>query len=137
MSEGHLVCVIVAFLEAYLLIITKYLDVILLSKTKMFRHYKVVLMKKFYFISIYTTEYRQSNEIIVIIAPLSDIPMFYIKYLTMHKVHMYASAMRQLLYGCAYVREIIHSLKLVDYHPVHTHKPYNNLHLSRIPISLL
>ena len=30
-----------------------------------------------------------------IIAPLSDIPMFYIKYLTMH-----AGAIRQLLYGC-------------------------------------
>ena len=35
----------------------------------------------------------------------------------------------QLLYGCEYVREIIHSLKRVDYPPVHTHKPYNNLHL--------
>ena len=31
--------------------------------------------------------------------------MFYIKYLTMHKVHMHAGAMRRLLYGCAYVRE--------------------------------
>ena len=30
---------------------------------------------------------------------------------------------------CAYVREIIHSLKLVDYPPVQTHKPYNNLHI--------
>ena len=39
-----------------------------------------------------------------LIAPLSDIPMFYIKYLTMHKVHMHAGAIRQLLYGCAYVR---------------------------------
>ena len=55
--------------------------------------------------------------------------MFYIKYLTMHKVHMHAGAIRQLLFGCAYVREIIHSLKLVDYPPVHTHRPYNNLHL--------
>ena len=63
------------------------------------------------------------------IAPLSDIPMFYIKYLTMHKVHMHAGAilLRQLLYACAYVREIIHPLKLVDYPPVH--KPYNNLHM--------
>ena len=50
------------------------------------------------------------------IAPLSDIPLFYIKYLTMHKVHMHSGAMRQLLYGCAYVREIIH--KLVDYPPI-------------------
>ena len=47
----------------------------------------------------------------------------------MHKVHMHAGAIRQLLYGCAYVREIIHLLKLVDYLPVHTHKPYNNLHI--------
>ena len=54
--------------------------------------------------------------------------MFYIEYLTMHKVHMHAGAIRQLLYGCAYVREIIHSLKLVDYPPVHAHKPYNNFH---------
>ena len=66
---------------------------------------------------------------IKVIEPLSDMPMFYIKYLTMHKVHMHAGALRQLLYGRAYVREIIHSLKLVDYPPVHTHKPYNNLHL--------
>ena len=55
--------------------------------------------------------------------------MFYIRYLTMHKVHMYAGAIRQLLYGCAYVREIIHSLKLADYLPVHRQKPYKNLHL--------
>ena len=32
----------------------------------------------------------------LIIAPLSDIPMFYIKYLTMHKVHTHAGAIRQL-----------------------------------------
>ena len=35
---------------------------------------------------------------------MSDIPMFYIKYLTMHKVHMHASAIRQLFYGRAFVR---------------------------------
>ena len=57
--------------------------------------------------------------------------MFHIRYITMQKVHnvMHAGAIRQLLYGCADVREIIHSLKLADYLPVHTHKPYNNLHL--------
>ena len=65
-----------------------------------------------------------------LIAPLRDIPMFYIKYLTMHKVHMHAGAIRQLEHGCAHLREIIHSLKLVDYPPVHTHNPYNNLHMS-------
>ena len=58
-----------------------------------------------------------------LITPMSDIPMFYIKYLTMH---MHACAIRQLLYGCAYAREIIHSLKLMDYPPVQTHKQYNN-----------
>ena len=42
---------------------------------------------------------------------------------------MHAGAIRKLLYGCAYVREIIHSLKLADYLPVHTHKPFNNIHL--------
>ena len=41
----------------------------------------------------------------------------------MHKVHMHAGAIRQLLHGCAYVREIIYPLKLVDFLPVHTHKP--------------
>ena len=55
--------------------------------------------------------------------------MFYIRYLTMHKVHMHAGAIRQLLYGCAFVREITHSLKLVDYPPAHTRKTYNNLHV--------
>ena len=63
-----------------------------------------------------------------ITAPLSDIPMFYIKYLTMHKVHIHVGAIRQLVYVCAYQRENIHSLKLVDYLPVYTHKPYNYLH---------
>ena len=69
----------------------------------------------------------------MLIAPLSqslsDISMFYIKYPTVCKVHMHAGAIRNLLYGCAYVREIIHSLKFVDYHPVYTHKLYNNLHV--------
>ena len=64
-----------------------------------------------------------------LLAPLSDIQMFYIKYLTIHKMHMHAGAIRQISYSCAYVREIINSTKLMDYHPVHTHKPYNNLHL--------
>ena len=38
-----------------------------------------------------------------LIAPLSDISMFYSKYLTIHKVHMRAGAIRQLLYSCMYV----------------------------------
>ena len=52
------------------------------------------------------------------IVPLTDISMLYIKYLTMYKVHMHAGAIRKLVYGCTCVREIIHSLKLVDYLPV-------------------
>ena len=36
-----------------------------------------------------------------LIAPLSDILILYMKYLTMHKVHVHAGAIRQLLYGCA------------------------------------
>ena len=50
------------------------------------------------------------KTIIFIIASLNDISIFYIKYLTMNKVHMHAGAIRKLLYGCAYGREIIHSL---------------------------
>ena len=53
--------------------------------------------------------------------------MLYIKSLTMYKVHMHYGT-----YGCAYVWEIIHSLKLMDYLPIHTHKPYNNLHLQNL-----
>ena len=48
-----------------------------------------------------------SHQIIVIIqhtiqyiiVHLIDIQMFYIKYLTMHKVQMHAGAIRKLLYG--------------------------------------
>ena len=58
--------------------------------------------------------------------------MFYTRYFTMHKVRMRDGALRQLLYGCTYVREIIHSLKLVYYLPVHIHKPYNKLHLNKL-----
>ena len=43
---------------------------------------------------------------------------------------MHAGAISKLLYGFASVRAIIHSLKLLDYLPVHTHTPYKNLHLS-------
>ena len=46
-----------------------------------------------------------------------------------HNLRMHAGAIQKLLYGCAYLREIIHSLKLVDYLPVHTHKPFINLQL--------
>ena len=48
----------------------------------------------------------------------------------MSNVHMHAGAVRKLLYICAYVREIIHPKKLVDYLPVRTHKPYNDLHVN-------
>ena len=55
-------------------------------------------------------------DITHIISPFSDSPMFYDKYLTLHKVHMHTGAIRQLFYDCAYVRE----LKFVDYPYVHT-----------------
>ena len=61
--------------------------------------------------------------------------MFNVKYPTMYKVHMHAGAIRKLVYGCAYVREKIHPLKLMDYLPVHTHKPYNSVHIDSRVIS--
>ena len=68
-----------------------------------------------------------TDKVLLLLHPLSYIPMFYIKYLTMCKVHMHAGAIRKLLYGCVYVQEIIHLQKLADYLPLHTHKPYNRL----------
>ena len=59
--------------------------------------------------------------------------MFGINYLiTLYKVHMRVGAVRMLLYDCAYVQEIICSLKLVNYLPVHMHKPYNNFPLYNV-----
>ena len=89
---------------------------------------------RIYTINIYWEPVSVQEEISIytFIAPLSDIPMFYIKYLTMHKVHMHAGAIRQLLYGCEYVREIIHSLKLVDYPPIHTDKPCINFNVKHL-----
>ena len=66
------------------------------------------------------------RPILNLIALLSDIPMLYTKYLTLYQVHIRACAIRKLMYGCAFVREIIHELKLVDYLPAHTH----NTHVS-------
>ena len=55
--------------------------------------------------------------------------MFNINYLAMHKVQMHAGATSiRLLHGFVSVRAIIHSLKLVVYLPIQTHKPYINLH---------
>ena len=53
------------------------------------------------------------------------------KYRSMHKVQKHAAVIRKLVPGCLYVQEVIHLLKLVDYLLVHTHKPYNNLHLDK------
>ena len=47
----------------------------------------------------YTAELNTYYIQRLMIAPLSDIQMFYIKYLTMHKVHMHTGSIRQLLYG--------------------------------------
>ena len=93
--------------------------------------YNISNINKYSFVIDFWRKSDKSAEISKTgVRPLSDIPMFYIKYLTTHKVHMYAGAIRQLLYSCVYVREKIHSLKLVDYPPVHTQKPYNNSHLN-------
>ena len=69
-----------------------------------------------------TESLRSCITVYTLIAPLSDILMFCIKYFTIHKVHMHAGGIRQLhvLCGGAYVREIIHSLKVVYYLTVHT-----------------
>ena len=37
----------------------------------------------------------------ILMAPFIDIPMFYIKYLTMHNVQMHSGAIRKLLHGLA------------------------------------
>ena len=59
---------------------------------------------------------------------LSNISMFYIKYRNAQSAHAcWCNKAVNVWY--AYIREIIHPLKLVDYLPVHTHKSYNNLHL--------
>ena len=65
----------------------------------------------------------------ILIAPLSDIRMFYIRYLTTHKA-VIVWCVR--MYG-----KIIHSLELVDYLPVDTHKPNNNLHMVSFDICAL
>ena len=52
------------------------------------------------------------KKILLFIAHLSYIPMFTINNLTMHKVHMYAGAIRKLLYGCVlYSRTYAHSIQ--------------------------
>ena len=57
-------------------------------------------------------------------APFIDIPMINVNYLLTHKVQIHAHVIRKLLYGFASVWAIIHSLKLVDYPPVQTHKSF-------------
>ena len=52
-------------------------------------------------------------------------------YFVIQKVKIHAGELRKLLYlwfVCFYGK-IINSLKLADYLPVQTHKPYNNLHV--------
>ena len=63
--------------------------------------------------------------------------MFNVKYLAMHNVQMHAGAISKLLYGFASIGRIIHSLKFVDYLPLQTHTPHNNLHLFRMVILIL
>ena len=40
---------------------------------------------------------------------------------------MHAGAISNLLYGFVSVLAIIHTIKLVGYIPVQTHKPYSNI----------
>ena len=54
------------------------------------------------------------KRILLFIAHLSYIPMYDTNNLTMHKVHMYAGAIRKLLYGCYYILTY-HTIKHV-YH---------------------
>ena len=61
-----------------------------------------------------------------------DIPMFYIKCITMHKVQMNAGAIRVIVWFVRLDGKIILSLKLMDYLPVQTHKLYTNLHRSAL-----
>ena len=49
------------------------------------------------FSSLSLSRIGHMNKYICIIAPLSDVPMFYANYLTMHKMHMHSGAIRQLL----------------------------------------
>ena len=65
-------------------------------------------------------------------AQFIDIPMFYIKYITMHKVQMHAGPIRVIVCFVLLDGEIILSLKLMDYLPVQTHNPYTNLHRSAL-----
>ena len=48
----------------------------------------------------------------------------------MHNVRMHDFAISKLLYGFASVLAIIHSVKLMAYLPVQSHKPYNNFCLT-------
>ena len=47
----------------------------------------------------------------------------------MHKVQIHDGAIRKLLYGLYKCTGDNPRAKLVDYLPVHTHKPYNKLHV--------
>ena len=52
--------------------------------------------------------------------------MFYIKWLTIHKVKMHTGAIGKLLHFVCVCTGDNNSLKLVGYLPVPTHKTYNN-----------
>ena len=56
--------------------------------------------------------------------------MFYIKYITMYNVHMHAGTMKKLLYMVVRMYERYNPFaKACGLSSVHTHLPYNNLHL--------
>ena len=62
----------------------------------------------------------------MLIAPFIDMPMLYIKYLTMHSMQTHSDTIEVLFMVCASVQAIIHSLAS-GLSPVHIHKPYNNI----------
>ena len=65
----------------------------------------------------------------IILSDIQFFPLNISRYIKCTCMLVQSGAIRTLLYVCAYVQEIIHSLNHVDYLPVHIHRPYNNLHL--------
>ena len=87
-------------------------------------------MKNIFVLNRYNVGTCACNPPKTIVAPSIErlCSMFNVRYFAMHLVQVHAGAINKLSYGFASVRAIILSLKLVDYLPVHTHKPYYNLH---------
>ena len=63
-------------------------------------------------------------------SPIVDIPMPYIKYITMLKIQMHVGAIRKLSYNLCVCTGANLWLKPVDYLSLQTHRPYYYLHVS-------